>query len=632
MIKKTTERRRAGVKNKIKLNWYDYPIGIMGESGIGKEQPLSAEIVTPTGIQTMGDMKVGSQVIGQDGRSYNVVGVYPQGVKPIYRVMFNDGSIAECGLEHLWKVKNNTNNEVTVKTLESILKDYKINNNYKYSIELPRPVNFNLGHGLDIPWYLTGVTLGEIHQVDNLLNIPKALLLGEIADRYELLEGIIDSIGTLSNDIFGSKIDIKSFSISAINDIRFLAKSLGFMASISEYSDIDNNKQYTLSITGDLQNLELSFDDVDKIIIDNNNSQLDIINIEYARDEEAQCIMIDNPEHLYLTNDFIVTHNTTLAYQVCHKYLGEDGYIFFDIGREGGTDSLANVIVEKVKTWADYDYWVNDIVKYKNEDYTNLKMVVLDTWDELFDIAQKEVLRKWNVENPHDRKKSIKATYGGYMAGEDMAIELILESIDKLEAVGVKAFWIGHTKSRVKTDLLTQTEYDILSTKITNRDFEAIKTKIEVLGSAYHKREIDDKSITNVERVLIFRDNAYSVDCKSRFDSIEPQISFDPDLFVETLNKAIVAEYGKEDGNQQPIEEAREERAIKREEKIAEATATNKIDPIEVYNKIIENIKTNSTTEQKQKVKDMCDQHGVPLSELKDAPIEILLEVHSIFE
>ena len=625
MIKKTTERRRAGVKNKIKLNWYDYPIGIMGESGIGKEQPLSAEIVTPTGIQTMGDMKIGSQVIGQDGKSYNVVGVYPQGVKPIYRVMFNDGSIAECGLEHLWKVKNNTNNEVTVKTLENILKDYNINDSYRYSIELPQPIDFNLGYALDIPWYLTGVTLGEIHQVDNLLNIPSALLLGEISDRYALLEGIIDSIGTLNNDIFGSKIDIKSFSISAINDIRFLAKSLGFMASISEYSDIDNNKQYTLSITGDLQNLELC-DDTDKIIIDDNNNQLDIINIEYVRDEEAQCIMIDNPEHLYLTNDFIVTHNTTLAYQVCHKYLGEDGYIFFDIGREGGTDSLANVIVEKVKTWADYDYWVNDIVKYKNEDYANLKMVVLDTWDELFDIAQKEVLRKWNVESPHDRKKSIKATYGGYMAGEDMAIELILESIDKLEAVGVKAFWIGHTKSRVKTDLLTQTEYDILSTKITNRDFEAIKTKIEVLGSAYHKREIDDKSITNVERVLIFRDNAYSVDCKSRFDSIEP------DLFVETLNKAIIAEYGKEDGNQQPIEEAREERAIKQEEKIAEATATNKIDPIEVYNKIIENIKTNSTTEQKQKVKDMCDQHGVPLSELKDASIEILLEVHSIFE
>ena len=36
-----------------------------------------------------------------------------------------------------------------------------------------------------------------------------------------------------------------------------------------------------------------------------------IDNIEYIDKEECQCIMIDNPCHLYVTDDYIITHNTT---------------------------------------------------------------------------------------------------------------------------------------------------------------------------------------------------------------------------------------------------------------------------------------------------------------------------------
>ena len=38
-----------------------------------------------------------------------------------------------------------------------------------------------------------------------------------------------------------------------------------------------------------------------------------ITNIEYIADQECQCIYIDSKDHLYLTNDFIVTHNTLVA-------------------------------------------------------------------------------------------------------------------------------------------------------------------------------------------------------------------------------------------------------------------------------------------------------------------------------
>ena len=38
-----------------------------------------------------------------------------------------------------------------------------------------------------------------------------------------------------------------------------------------------------------------------------------IKNIEFSHREQCRCIMVDNPEHLYLTEDYIVTHNTFMA-------------------------------------------------------------------------------------------------------------------------------------------------------------------------------------------------------------------------------------------------------------------------------------------------------------------------------
>ena len=102
-------------------------------------------------------------------------------------------------------------------------------------------------------------------------------------------------------------------------------------------------------------------------------------------------------------------------YEVCDKYLGEDGYIFFNIGREEGLDALPGIIYEDVETFEDLVAMVDDIVEYKQEDYPELKMVVWDTLDELTRLAYEYTLDEWNRENPTKRAKSIKATHGGLL-------------------------------------------------------------------------------------------------------------------------------------------------------------------------------------------------------------------------
>ena len=79
-------------------------LALLASKGPGKEQPVSSKLYTPKGERRFGDLKVGDEVFSEYGLPTKIRGVYPQGVKDVYKVTFDDGSSTECGLEHLWKV------------------------------------------------------------------------------------------------------------------------------------------------------------------------------------------------------------------------------------------------------------------------------------------------------------------------------------------------------------------------------------------------------------------------------------------------------------------------------------------------------------------------------------------------
>lgn len=64
-------------------------------------QPLASRVLTPTGWQTMADMRVGSLVIGADGCS-RVVRQIKDSVAQVYRLLFSDGTSVEASHNHLW--------------------------------------------------------------------------------------------------------------------------------------------------------------------------------------------------------------------------------------------------------------------------------------------------------------------------------------------------------------------------------------------------------------------------------------------------------------------------------------------------------------------------------------------------
>lgn len=262
---------------------------------------------------------------------------------------------------------------------------------------------------------------------------------------------------------------------------------------------------------------------------------------------------------------------TTIIKEYCEKLAGSDGYMFLETGREDGQDAIEGINYITCDEWdGDYDETLNtmgfatfidDVVENKASDWPDLKVVVIDTLDELFSIAEPEVIRMHNKENPNKRVKSIKAAFGGFMAGEDKAIEIIEDKLWSLKKVGVSFVIIGHTKNRNNTDPITGEDYMQLTTNMSQRYFNALKTKVHFLGVASIDREIvkektgkknvvtgqiETKGVVKGEtRRITFRDDNYVVDSKSRFADIVPEIPFDSDALIQALTDAIKSEQAK---------------------------------------------------------------------------------------
>ena len=72
--------------------------------GLGKGSPVWAKLLTPHGWTTYGEIKVGDQLIGQNGQPTTVIGVFPRGELDVYRVTMSDGSSVVVDCDHLSEV------------------------------------------------------------------------------------------------------------------------------------------------------------------------------------------------------------------------------------------------------------------------------------------------------------------------------------------------------------------------------------------------------------------------------------------------------------------------------------------------------------------------------------------------
>jgi phosphate starvation-inducible PhoH-like protein len=131
----------------------------------GRAQPVNRMVFTPDGFQTIGSLRVGDLVIGADGRPTPILGVHPQGRRPVFRVRAQDGAATLCCAEHLWFVttpddrKHGRSGRV-VQTHEMV---GRLRRHHQHRFELPllsSPVQFE-SKAVPMDPYALGLLLGD---------------------------------------------------------------------------------------------------------------------------------------------------------------------------------------------------------------------------------------------------------------------------------------------------------------------------------------------------------------------------------------------------------------------------------------------------------------------------------------
>lgn len=132
-------------------------------------------IRVPGGWKPIGEMKVGDTVTAWDGTPSKVIGVFPQGVKQVYRVTFIDGRYLDTCAEHLWTTYHYSNSpsyknlgERVRKYVPELMSTMDIINRFSGSAHAQRNTYVPLCisekiDDVDLPLdpYLLGVLLGD---------------------------------------------------------------------------------------------------------------------------------------------------------------------------------------------------------------------------------------------------------------------------------------------------------------------------------------------------------------------------------------------------------------------------------------------------------------------------------------
>lgn len=327
-----------------------------GSSGVGKmiadyEKVPVYDKSGKTFFKNHGDLVEGDYVFARNGKPTKVLGTFKHKNIDMYKVTLTDGRTLDVGAEHLWSICFDRNDiEYFTLTTKEILK--KMTDN-KLSVYIPanNAVEWEESSSnylsLDKNYYDNGCFIARENE-----DLWIDYLEGSIEQRLKFVQGLFDEnavVGETGDVCYCSKDEV------FILILRSLLYSLGIGSILTEE---ENN--YTIKLQTSLKNkLKIFTDENKQKIIENcsNTFSYDLIgikSIDYIGKQDAQCILVDNDEHLYQAGDFIVTHNTEVS-KVLASLLFNDSraLIRFDMTEYSQESSLERFREDlTMKVWA----------------------------------------------------------------------------------------------------------------------------------------------------------------------------------------------------------------------------------------------------------------------------------------
>lgn len=344
-------------------------------TGGGKMQDVNEPVLTVDGWKPIGNVKLGEYIYTPKGKKVQVNGIYHHLNKALFDVCLADGRSTLAGGEHLWKVKNKETNQVYVMDTEGIAArlemgiplslpnidmfpgfhtaetaDYYYDpfmygvlhtagssfmGQYGLWLESPelisrmeafakqyhlqfevltsnRTTRYIYREYTESAHYCTRASRhyslflrknGLIRTSKHLRKLNETYLNGPVEVREQLLDGMLTVLGNRSKNRRAlNQVIVTGEHLR--DDLVYLLRSLGRSASY----EVFNNKR-----TDGILSYRVSYSTLQA-------RWIDIAEVRPNKIANAVCIQIDDEEHLYVTRDFIVTHNTYCALQAASDY------------------------------------------------------------------------------------------------------------------------------------------------------------------------------------------------------------------------------------------------------------------------------------------------------------------------
>ncbi|WP_433890851.1 replicative DNA helicase [Streptomyces sp. CA-111067] len=317
-------------------------IVIAARPAMGKALALDTPLPTPAGWTTMGEVRVGDELIGADGRPTRVVAATEVMTgRPCYRVTFDDGTAVVADADHQWLTETAASRRATgsstgpstspssgpssgpaVRTTKEIAgtlrcetrADRRLNHTVRNTAPLALPDRDDL----PVPPYELGAAAAS-PAPGSPDRIPPAYLRASVAQRRDLLAGLLDTAGTVTA---AGTVRFTAATSRLAADFRELLTGLGYRCRTAAPGPAGARAAEPSPRT-------VTFATDDEVFGAAPEQRLHarrrrpgnprptrrfITDVTEIDSVPVRCVQVANPEHLYLaTRSMVPTHNSTLA-------------------------------------------------------------------------------------------------------------------------------------------------------------------------------------------------------------------------------------------------------------------------------------------------------------------------------
>lgn len=316
--------------------------------GIGKALAYGEPVLTPVGWVPIEALQPGDEVISIDGTATEVLSVHPQGVRPLFQVLFNDGTHVKADAEHTWAFTPTrlTNHPPYTTTTRGIIAQLARN-----------PELYSRVRMLSVPQY-TPVKHPNIYlpanpydvgfnaattNPDDYVRPPDIYFRAGTEQRIALLQGYMDKVGIFRRPLH-PRVTERNLQVAA--DVCEIVRSLGGYAKLTHIGEL---RAWSLFVPEGIVPCRLS-PKVMKFVTPPRVPRRFVESVTPIGSAPAVCIRVAHPSHLFITRNYIATHNSSLTAWLIK-------WVMFTRPHCKGVVTANTLPQLETKTWAELAKW-----------------------------------------------------------------------------------------------------------------------------------------------------------------------------------------------------------------------------------------------------------------------------------